>query len=147
MFDERVSTRASRWISVTFLQGKEATDALDLIDRSGATTAFKSLQQWDHGDETTDAALTNGYVYDRIPAGSTDTIVEDDGSPYALTYSTRFRYVSLLRRHPLESELEAVPAAPGGTAREAVRARTNVSDPWVVRPGRSANMASQTVSL
>ncbi|TFC03379.1 hypothetical protein [Cryobacterium sp. MDB2-33-2] len=147
MFDERVTTPASRWLSVTFLQGKEATEVLGIIDRSGVTTAVEYLQQWDHGDETTDAALTNGYVYDRIPAGSTDRTVEDDGSPYALTYSTRFRYVSLLRRHPLESELESVPAAPGGPARQTARARAGVADPWVDRPDRSANLAGQAVSL
>ena len=97
--------RTSRWISVAFLQGTEADEALGLIDRSGASAAFDYLQPRDLGEATTDAALENGYVYDSIPAGRTDHIIEHDGSPYALTYSRTYRYVSLLRWYPLESEV------------------------------------------
>ena len=104
--------RTSRWISVAFLQGTEADAVLGLIDRSGASAAFDYLQPRDLGEATTDAALENGYVYDRIPAGRTDHIIEHDGSPYALTYSWTYRYVSLLRWHALESEVERARNAP-----------------------------------
>ncbi|WP_104125970.1 hypothetical protein [Cryobacterium sp. Y57] len=104
--------RTSRWISVAFLQGTEADAAIGLIDRSGASAAFDYLQPRDLGEATTDAALENGYVYDRIPAGRTDHIIERDGSPYALTYSRTYRYVSLLRWHPLESEVQSARNAP-----------------------------------
>ena len=146
MFDERVKSSASRWISVIFLQGEEADKTLDLIDRSGPTAAIEYLQQWDFGDETTDAALTNGYVYDRIPAGSTDRTLESHDSPYALTYSPPFGYVSLLRRYPAESELELVPSA-RASAKHSARAREDVADSWVARRDRSAQSARQTVAL
>ena len=125
--------RTSRWISVAFLQGAEADAVIGLIDRSGASAAFEYLQPRDRGEATTDAALENGYVYNRIPAGRTDHIIEHDGSAYALTYSRTYRYVSLLRWHPFESELE--PARP--TPRR--------DDVWGAP--RSTRLAERTVTL
>ncbi|WP_146071798.1 hypothetical protein [Cryobacterium sp. Y50] len=122
-----------RWISVVFLQGTEADAVLGLIDRSGASAAFDYLQPRDLGEATTDAALENGYVYDRIPAGRTDHIIEHDGSPYALTYSRTYRYVSLLRWHPLESELKPTRPAPRRV------------DIWAAP--RSTRLAERTVTL
>jgi hypothetical protein len=112
MFDGRQSPRASRCISVIFMQGEDADEVLSTIDRSGASAAIEYLQRWDYGNETTDAALTNGYVYEGIPAGSTDRTFEDDGSLYALTYSAPFGHVSLLRRYSAEPEPELVSADP-----------------------------------
>ncbi|MDI6945061.1 MULTISPECIES: hypothetical protein [Microbacterium] len=85
-------------MSVVFLQGQEADEVLDLIDRHGPETAARHLAQWDCGEETRDAALVNGYVYDEIPQAATDRVLRDDASPYALTYNHHFGYVSLLRR-------------------------------------------------
>lgn len=145
MFDERLNAPASRWISVIFLQGDDADEALAMIDRNGAAATTEHLQLWDSGDETTDAALTNGYVYDRIPAGATDRTIEDDGSPYALTYSAQFRYVSLLRRYKAEPDTEFVPA-PKASASQPARAR-RAADTWVATPGWSTNKAGHAVSL
>jgi hypothetical protein len=145
MFDERLNTPASRWISVIFLQGHDAEEMLRLIDRSGPGAVIEYLQHWDYGDETTDAALTNGYVYDCIPAGSTDRTVEDDGLPYALTYSAPFRYVSLLRRYPAEPEPEPVAASRMSPTQTA---RTHYSaDTWVTAQSRSTNKAGRAVAL
>lgn len=138
MFTERPTTPECRWISVISLQGKEADEVLGMIDRSGAALASQYLRQWDHGVETTDAALTNGYVYDHIPAGSTDRTFED-ASPYAVTYSPQFRYVSLLRRYPIASEWEPPPAEP------AIRTRRG-AESWAPTRDRSP-IAGHTVSL
>ena len=137
MFYTHQNPPASRWISVTFLQGDEADEVLGMIDHDGATAAIEYLQQWDYGEETTGAALENGYVYDRIPAGSTDQTLESDGSTYALTYSTTFGYVSLLRRHPADSQSELVPAS-RVSAMQTARVRPDVADPWVATRDRSA---------
>jgi hypothetical protein len=145
MFDERLNRPASRWISVIFLQGHDAEEMLRLIDRSGPGAVIEYLQHWDYGDETTDAALTNGYVYDRIPAGSTDRTLEDDGLPYALTYSAPFRYVSLLRRYPAEPEPEPV-AASRMSPTQPARAHYS-ADTWVAAQGRSTNKAGHAVAL
>jgi hypothetical protein len=125
--------RTSRWIGVVFLQGAEADAVLGLIDRSGASAAFDYLQPRDFGEATTETALENGYVYDHIPAGRTDHIIEHDGYPYALTYSRTYRYVSLLRWHPFESELR--PARPAHRR----------DDIWAAP--RSTRQAERTVAL
>jgi hypothetical protein len=146
MFYTHPNPPASRWISVTFLQGNEAEEVLAMIDRGGATAAIEHLQQWDYGDETTGAALENGYVYDRIPAGSTDRTFESDGSTYALIYSTTFGYVSLLRRHPVDSESELVPAR-SSSAMQTARAHPDVAYTWVATRDRLAHHAGHRVAL
>lgn len=95
---------STRWISVVFLQGEEAEELLAVINREGPISAIYQLKHFDHGDETIEKALVNGYVYDAVPAGSTDHTIEPFGSPYALTYSDTFGYVSLMRRYELEAE-------------------------------------------
>ncbi len=101
MFEQGIPTE-SRWVSVVFLQAERADRVIGTITRLGPVAGIEYLRQWDRGDETTDAALTNGYVYDRIPAGLTDRTLVQPDSPYALTYNAVHRYVSLLRRYPTE---------------------------------------------
>lgn len=105
-----------RWVSVVFLQGADAEKTLELIDRHGATSAISHLTHWDLGDETTEAALVSGYVYDGIPMCPTDRITEDRESEYALKYNRTLGYVSLLRRYQPDAvadrQLVAVEAAP-----------------------------------
>ncbi|MFB9309757.1 hypothetical protein BJY17_000788 [Agromyces hippuratus] len=89
----------SRWISVVFLDGDDAETVLELIDLAGPVEAIRHLEEWDFGDETTEAALENGYVYDDIPAGRLDRTAVDETGHYALTYSPHYGYVSLLRSY------------------------------------------------
>ncbi|TFD12976.1 hypothetical protein E3T35_06775 [Cryobacterium sp. TMT1-2-2] len=118
---------------MAFLQGAEADVVLAMIDRSGASAAFDYLQPRDMGEATTDAALEKRYVYDDVPAGRTDHTIVHDGSPYALTYSRTYRYVSLLRWHPLESEVQ--PTRPG----------SRQSDNWAAP--RSTRQTERTLTL
>ncbi|WP_146070181.1 hypothetical protein [Cryobacterium sp. Y29] len=143
MFTESPTTPDCRWISVIFLQGDQAEEVLGMIDRSGPTVARQFLRQWDYGEETTEAALTNGYVYEHIPSGTTDRTIEDAASPYALTYSTQFQYVSLLRRYPVASEWEPAPAP---SPKAAIRARHD-ADIWAKPENRAPHLAGHTVSL
>ena len=85
-----------RWISVVFLQGDEAGPMLELIDRQGTDAAIEFLAGWDMGDETVDAALENGYVYDAPPQTPADRVATRD--VYALTYSPELGYVGLTRQ-------------------------------------------------
>ncbi|WP_315278936.1 hypothetical protein [Kocuria carniphila] len=103
-----------QWISVVFLQGDEADEILDLVDRDGPDAAIDHLKGFDYGEETTDAALINGYVYDTPPAGALDREATD--GDYLLLYNHQLGHVSLLRRYttdPVEEESTAV-------AREAI---------------------------
>ncbi|GAA1817649.1 hypothetical protein [Agromyces neolithicus] len=135
----------SRWISVVFLQGEEADAVLEMIDRAGPGPAIEYLQQWDFGDETTEAALENGYVYDAIPAGSTDRTIHDDSGRYALTYSPHFGYVSLLRSCELHLEPTlAVALERPATAGE--RALAEHPDEWFSAHKLSAHRATHFVA-
>ncbi|MRG58803.1 hypothetical protein GE115_02785 [Agromyces sp. CFH 90414] len=134
---------STRWISVVFLQGDEAEELLDLIDREGPISAIYRLSDHDDGDATVEAALEAGYVYDKVPAGSTDHTIEPFGSPYALTYSDTFGYVSLLRRYepaPEPSRAVHAPFEPlADPATNALRAPTV--------PSGARSRASHAVAL
>ena len=88
---------ARRWVSVVFLEGAEADEVLELIDRDGTDAAIEHLAGHDYGAETTQAALENGYVYDEPPAGVLDKVATHD--VYTLTYNPFLGHVSLLRKH------------------------------------------------
>ncbi|WP_157006189.1 hypothetical protein [Agromyces laixinhei] len=124
---------STRWISVVFLQGEEAEELLGTIEREGPIAAIYRLREYDHGDATIETALANGYVYDAVPAGSTDHTIEPFGSPYALTYSNTFGYVSLLRRYEDKPESELVPTASRALALAGRSPRT-FADEWQSNP-------------
>lgn len=115
---EAVATEApQRWLSVVFLQGAEADEVLNLIDRDGADAAIEHLRNWDYGEETTDAALENGYVYDEPPTGQLDRVITD--GDYSLTYNPFMGHVSLLRSHPaamFDPDLDATDVVPASEA-------------------------------
>jgi hypothetical protein len=145
MFNKRDSSSNSQWISVIFLQGEEADDLLSSIDRDGPADVFEFLQNWDLGDETTDAALENGYVYESIPAGSTDRVFEEDGSPFALAYNSSCGYVSLLRRYSEEPEVRVVATRRVLSAHSA-QANPPIG-PWSIDSGRPALPPARAVAL
>lgn len=91
-------TAPSRWINVVFLQGDEADRPLRILGELGHVDAVDYLAQWDYGEETTQAALENGYVYDDPGQGTNDRVMMS--GDYALVVNPHVGYVSLLRRHP-----------------------------------------------
>ena len=103
----------SRWVSVVFLEGQDADEVLTIIDRDGADTAIEHLAGFDMGEETTQAALVNGYVYDTIPTGPLDRTTTT--GTYTLTYNHDHGHVSLHRAHPEAQE----PTAEAPTPRRA----------------------------
>lgn len=137
---------ARRWVSVVFLQGDEADKVLDIIDHDGTDAAIDHLAGYDFGEETTQAALENGYVYDQPPTGALDrTATKDD---YTLTYSPFLGHVSLLRTHdttpdPALQHAVTPDRAPARRTveREPARAarRAEGTDWFVRRPGASAS--------
>lgn len=117
-----------RWMSVVFKQGEEADAVLDMIDQIGPEAAIRHLSQWDYGDESRDAALVNGYVYDEILQSPTDRVFRDDAHAYVLTYNHQFGYVSLLRHFDpvVEDAREGVaPPARFGFERQRTARRTS----------------------
>lgn len=115
-----------RWINVVFMQGQEADEVLDMIDADSALAGLNHLKYWDYGDETTSAAMENGYVYDAPPSGPLEHELRD--GDYHLAYSHAFTHVALYRIHavdtvdqlPDDARSHATPSAPS-RARESHR--------------------------
>jgi hypothetical protein len=135
-----------RWVSVIFLQGDEADQVLDIIDRDGTDATIDHLAGYDFGEETTRAALENGYVYDQPPTGALDRTATKD--EYTLTYSPFLCHVSLLRTHDttpdptLRHSVTPDPAPARRTVeREPARTgrRAEATDWFARRPGASAS--------
>jgi hypothetical protein len=130
-----------RWVSVVFLQGAEADEVLDLLDRHGPNATIEHLTGYDYGEDTVQAALENGYVYDTPPTGMLDRTASSE--VYTLVYSPFLGHLNLLR------EYDAVPdpallgidntqapepeARPGATAQTR---RENAPD-WFAGPTRT----------
>jgi hypothetical protein len=140
---EQVPVR--RWISVVFLQGPEADEVLDMIDRDGPDAAMTYLKNWDYGDETTDAAMENGHIYDLPPAGMLDREVRD--GDYQMTYNHSFGHVGLYRLHTIEpgDVLDDEPTRPAMAHAEAMRAVPDGS--WFEHPGIAAVKQSRGLGL
>jgi len=141
MFDP-IHPAESRWVSVAFLQADDADRVIGKIRRYGPAAGISYLRRWDHGEETTDAALTNGYVYDCIPSGTTDQTFVQPESQYALTYSAPHRYVSLLRRYPTKP----VPTPRTSDSRTS-RVRRPVVDIWGPVEAKSTIQARHMVAM
>jgi len=86
------------WVGVVFLDGQEADEVLDLVEREGPEAAVVELAGFDYGQETIDAALANGRVYDEVPEGLLDRVSHEAG--YALVTNPSFGHVALYRTHP-----------------------------------------------
>ena len=141
---EQVAVR--RWVSVVFLQGSEADEVLDMIDRGGPDTAMEYLKNWDYGEETTDAAMENGHVYDLPPAGVLDREVRD--GDYQMTYNHSFGHVGLYRLHTIEpgDALEDQPTRRPAIA-HAESLRTVPDGSWFEHPGVATVKQSRGLGL
>ncbi|GAA1532638.1 hypothetical protein [Brevibacterium picturae] len=88
-------TPERQWLNVVFLQGQEADEVLALIDAEGEDAALDHLQGFDAGAETTDAALTHGYVYTTPPTTALDRTAA--GGEYTMVYNRDLGHVGLYR--------------------------------------------------
>ena len=130
----------SRWVSVVFLQGQDADEVLAIIDRDGTDAAIEHLAGFDMGEETTQAALVNGYVYDTIPTGPFDRTATQ--GEYTLTYNHDHGHVSLLRRQPESQDSDAeAPASRTTPVRQGARRQARVveeDDDWFAQSQSSS---------
>ena len=99
-------TPVRRWVSIVFLQGEEADAVLNMIDADGVDAALGHLKGWDYGEETTNAAMENGHVYEQPPASPLEREFRD--GDYHLSYSHSFGYVALYRLHTIDPD-DALP--------------------------------------
>lgn len=144
---------AERWVGIVFLQGEEAHQTLDLIDRGGAEAGIEHLSMWDYGAETTDAAMVNGDVHDSAPVYTGDRQAET--GDYAMTYNLQTGHVALYRRHliraedAIDSPAEAhAPARHSTPARETTGRRSAVREGgWFEHPGVAAVKQARDLSM
>lgn len=132
-----------RWVSICFLQGEDADEVLQLIDDEGIDAALNHLQSWDYGDESTQAALENGHVYESPPTGPLEREVRD--GDYDMTYSHSFGYVALYRQHEISAE-DAVEDQPvlNTTARNSQHVHHSS---WFEHPGVAAVKRARRLGL
>ena len=109
----------ARWVGIVFRQGQDADEVLAIIDRNGTDAAIEHLAGFDMGEETTQAALANGYIYDEPPTGPLDRTATR--GEYTLTYNHDHGHVSLLRTPPATLDLGTPPAATRTASRSRVR--------------------------
>lgn len=147
-----VESASRRWVSVVFLQGEEADEVLDLIDRDGTDAGIEHLQGFDYGEETTDAALENDYVYDEPPTGALDRVVTE--GDYTLTYNQALGHVSLLRAHtappdPTLDDADVAPAHGAVTGIDPTRTQRNspAEQGWFTLPVRLSGSPRRGLSL
>ena len=130
----------ARRVGIVFLQGQDADEVLAIIDRDGTDAAIEHLAGFDMGEETTQAAFVNGYVYNTIPTGPLDHTTTT--GVYTLTYNHDHGHVSLLRAHPETREREAgAPVTGTAPSRLQSRRQTPVvedEDDWFV-PSQSSS--------
>ena len=122
----------SRWIGVVFLQGQDADEVLNMIDADGALAGLSHLKSWDFGDETTSAAMENGYVYEIPPSGPLEQEVRN--GDYHLAYSHSFEHVALYRLHGVApadqlSDGNRTLGAPSASSRTREQQRTSWFEP------------------
>lgn len=134
-----------RWVSIVFLQGEDADQVLDIIDRDGPEAAMNHLAGWDYGAETTDAALSDGHVYEKIPTTGLDQMAAE--GDYRMTYNPAAGHIALYRQHTVapedrvdlpESTPARVPrpaAGRGGPVRSRETARQGAAAGSVARSG------------
>lgn len=135
-----------RWISVCFLQGEDADEVLQMIDDEGVDAALGHLKNWDYGDETTQAALENGYVYDLPPTGPLEQEVRSGN--YDITFSHSFGHVGLYRLHEVSPE-DAISDQSTLRAAEVVHdlAPTPSPSSWFEHPGIAAVKRARGLGL
>jgi hypothetical protein len=126
-----------QWVTVIFLQGQEADQALDIIQTQGIDAAVEHLARWDYGAETDSAAIANRDVHDAIPAGVLDRTAES--GEYTLSYNPFMGHVALHRHPHTDTSQAAVPPEP--QPEPPSRRRTRAVTPYQPRrrPGTDAS--------
>ena len=132
-----------RWVSVCFLQGDDAEEVLQMIDQEGIDAALGYVKNWDYGDETTQAALENGHVYEHPPTGPLEHEVRDDN--YVMTYSHSFGHVALYRLNEINPD-DALPDEAPASA-PARRLQTVQPSSWFEHPGIAAVKRARGIGL
>ena len=83
----------ARYFEVVFMQDSEGYDLCDMIAEHGVDVAIEHLAQWDFGDKTVSAAISNGDVHEDVVTFHGDRTAVS--GPYTLVYNLSLGHASL----------------------------------------------------
>ena len=89
---------ASKYVGIVFAQGDDAAEMFDLLDAYGWDALIDRLADWDFGQETEDAAVVNGGIYDGLPKYRGEQRVTR--GEYTAVADWPYNYVALYRELP-----------------------------------------------
>ena len=75
-----------KYKEIIFLQGEEATEPLEILEKEGENAAFQYLLQWDYGE----SPITEG----NSPFGSTDKLFYREH--FIMCYNNKVGYIGLI---------------------------------------------------
>ena len=94
----RVVPDAAKYVEIMFAQGDDASELFDLLDSHGWDALIDRLTDWDYGQETEDAAVVNGGIYDGLPKYRGEQRVSS--GEYTVIADWPYNYVALYRELP-----------------------------------------------
>ena len=94
----RVVPDAVKYVEIMFAQGDDASELFDLLDSHGWEALIDRLTDWDYGQETEDAAVVNGGIYDGLPKYRGEQRVSR--GEYTVIADWPYNYVALYRELP-----------------------------------------------
>ena len=89
---------AAKYVEVMFAQGDDASELFDLLDAYGWDALIDRLTDWDYGQETEDAAVVNGDIYDGLPKYRGEQRVVS--GEYTVIADWPYNYIALYRELP-----------------------------------------------
>ena len=96
----RVVPDAAKYVEIMFAQGDDASELFDLLDSHGWDALIDRLSDWDYGQETEDAAVVNGDIYDGLPKYRGEQRVSR--GEYNVIADWPYNYVALYRELPAD---------------------------------------------
>ena len=94
----RVVPDAVKYVMIVFMQGEDADEMFDLLDAYGWDALIDRLSDWDYGQETEDAAVVNGDIYDGLPKYRGEQRVSS--GEYTVIADWPYNYIALYRELP-----------------------------------------------
>ena len=94
----RVVPNASKYVAIMFAQGEDTAELYDLLDSDGWDALIDRLTDWDYGQETEDAAVVNGDIYDELPKYRGEQRVSR--GEYTVIANWPYNYIALYRELP-----------------------------------------------
>jgi hypothetical protein len=78
-----------KYSNIIFLQGDEADEVINILNKKGEQKAFDQLQEWNYGESPIEENNSEGYT----PWGSRDHLYKVEN--YVMSYNLGIPYIGL----------------------------------------------------